>query len=124
MLRVSVSFFLFTISTATTATTTATATSSHTYGVNLHNNIPTDASLQQMIHAGLQTFRIDGFSWRQLEPTQGIFNFSLYDAVIPRFQALGLKVITGCDHTLPVELFLELFTIHTFNQESQNYTVH
>lgn len=77
-----------------------------------------------MIHAGLQTFRIDGFSWRQLEPTQGIFNFSLYDAVIPRFQALGLKVITGCDHTLPVELFLELFTIHTFNQESQNYTVH
>ena len=101
MLRVSVSFFLFTVSTATTATTTATATSSHTYGVNLHNNIPTDASLQQMIHAGLQTFRIDGFSWRQLEPTQGIFNFSLYDAVIPRFQALGLKVITGCDHTLP-----------------------
>jgi len=74
---------------------------SQTYGINLHNHFPTDAALNQMREAGLTTFRVDGFDWKVMEVKPNTYDLSGYDKVIPRFQAKGLRIVTGIGHDPP-----------------------
>jgi len=74
---------------------------SNTYGINLHNHDPTPAALDQMMNAGLTTYRIDGFDWINMEFSPNKYNLTGYNQVIPLFQTRGLRVITGIGHTPP-----------------------
>ena len=71
------------------------------FGLNLHNNMPTESSLVQMMDAGIHWYRIDGFTWETMEPAPGVYDFSGYDKVIPRFFSHGLRVMTGIECTIP-----------------------
>ena len=50
---------------------------------------------QQMKELGLSWVRIGEFAWKEIEPTEGQFNFEWLDRVIKILGQAGLKVVLG-----------------------------
>ncbi len=57
--------------------------------------------LQRMKGAGLFTVRVGEFAWALLEPKEGLFDFSLFDAFLDLAEEEGMQVIFGTPTAAP-----------------------
>lgn len=60
------------------------------FGMNVH--LPSLEMLQTLKSAGVGIARVD-FAWADIEPTQGVFNWSQYDAVVDQANSLGIQLL-------------------------------
>ncbi len=59
-----------------------------------HWDAPTRTTDPELFHAaGWNVIRMGEFAWDRLEPTEGRFDFSLFDETIARFGAVGIRTI-------------------------------
>ena len=54
-----------------------------------------DEDLKTIVELGANTIRIGEFAWCRMEKTEGNFDFSIFDLVIEKAKAHGLKVMFG-----------------------------
>jgi beta-galactosidase len=52
-----------------------------------------DSDIAIMKHAGFNVVRMGDLSWDSFEPSQGTFDFKLFDKVMEKMQAAGIRVI-------------------------------
>ncbi len=64
----------------------------HEIGVNLTYDVYENANLSLVTAAGV-TFARMPVAWNDIETTEGVYDWSYYDSVIPQLQAAGIKVI-------------------------------
>lgn len=67
----------------------AAAASASPFGINAH--VPNDAVADRIVEAGIEWVRID-FLWSTVEPTRDAYDWRVYDALIDRLEARGLRV--------------------------------
>ena len=67
---------------------------------------------QQMKELGLSWVRIGEFSWKEIEPSEGQFNFEWLDKAIKILGQAGLKVVLGTPTATPPKWVLDLSLIH------------
>lgn len=64
-----------------------------------------DRDIAVMKELGLNTVRMAEFAWSVLEPEEGKYDFSLFDAAIERFYEAGISVILGTPTATPPRWF-------------------
>ena len=62
--------------------------SASTFGVNAH--VPNDAVADRIVEAGIEWVRID-FLWSKVEIERDVYDWRVYDALVDRLEARGLK---------------------------------
>ena len=67
---------------------TATATSASPFGINAH--VPNDAVVERIVEAGIEWVRID-FLWSKVEIERDVYDWHVYDALVDRLEARGLR---------------------------------
>ena len=72
------------------------AASSSGYGVNAH--IPSSSVADRIQSAGIEWVRID-FLWLLAEPERDVYDWSVYDALVDRLEARGLRIFAGLGAT-------------------------
>ncbi|HSL16506.1 MAG TPA: immunoglobulin domain-containing protein [Methylomirabilota bacterium] len=85
--------FLLTLAAITLWTRPAPATG---FGVNAH--IPNDALADRIADAGIEWVRIDVL-WALVEPEPDVYDWSVYDALVERLTARGLRIYAGLGAT-------------------------
>lgn len=67
-----------------------------------HGEIATlDLDAERMRAAGMNTVRMAEFAWDMMEPEEGRYDFSFFDAVIARLGAQGIRTIMGTPTAAP-----------------------
>ena len=64
---------------------------------------------QQMKELGLSWVRIGEFAWKEIEPTEGQFNFEWLDKAIKILGQAGLKVVLGTPTATPPKWVLDKY---------------
>ena len=66
------------------------------YGINVH--LPSSALLERVAEAGIARIRVD-FNWVTMEPTRGVYDWTLTDAVVNGARARGLNIYATLAYT-------------------------
>jgi hypothetical protein len=84
------------LSLASALASTPAAAAPHALGLNVHQS--TDVGLDVARDTSVGWVRID-FNWLDAEPSQGAFNFALFDTLVDGANARGLKVLAVLAYT-------------------------
>ena len=60
-----------------------------------------DEDLDKMLEHGISCVRIAEFAWKTMEPSEGVFDFSLFREVVDKCKARGISVIMGTPTACP-----------------------
>ena len=60
-----------------------------------------DEDLDKMLEHGISCVRIGEFAWKTMEPTEGVFDFSLFREVVDKCKARNIAVILGTPGATP-----------------------
>jgi hypothetical protein len=66
------------------------------FGVNAH--VPSNAITDRIADAGIEWVRIDVL-WSVIEPARDVYDWSVYDALVDRLEARGLRIYAGMGAT-------------------------
>ena len=83
-------FFFFTSINGGAQTVSPFGVCAHLHGGEEHNQMP--ANLQMMKDAGIRWVRFD-FTWPDVEPTQGVWNFDRLDRAVEEANKMGINVL-------------------------------
>ncbi len=78
------------------ATLTASTAAATPYGICAH--VASDELLEMTVAAKVEWVRID-FNWLAVEPEQDVFDWSVYDRLIPAARARGLRIFASLAYT-------------------------
>ncbi|KAI5251013.1 hypothetical protein E4T42_04629 [Aureobasidium subglaciale] len=78
-----------------------------------------EADMAAMRDANISYIRVSEFDWEVLEPTEGVYNFTLLDTTLELFGKYGLKAIVGTPTAAPPNWLTEKYDVNFVDRTNQ-----